>query len=56
MPLSELRKPENIAVIKPRYAECTERLKRERGNCKLIEPLADPDEDDAPKGCLICQL
>ena len=56
MPLSELRKPENIAVIKARYAERTERLKRERGNRKLIETLADLDEDDAPKACLICQL
>jgi 3'-phosphoadenosine 5'-phosphosulfate sulfotransferase (PAPS reductase)/FAD synthetase len=57
MPLSELRKPENIAAIKARHAERTERLKRERGDRKLVETLAGMEEDDAaPKACLICQL
>jgi Phosphoadenosine phosphosulfate reductase family len=57
MPLSELRKPENVALIKARHAERTERLKRERGDKKLVETLAGlVDEDDTPKACLICQL
>lgn len=57
MPLCELRKPENVAAIKARHAERTERIKRERGNRKLIETLAGLEEEgDAPKACLICQL
>jgi hypothetical protein len=57
MPLSELRKPENIAAIKTRHTERTERLKNHRANRRLVETLAALcDEEDTPKACLICQL
>lgn len=57
MPLSELRRPENIELIKLRYAESEERKKANRENKKLVEVLAGmDDEDDGPKACLICQL
>jgi hypothetical protein len=57
MPLSELRKPENVTAIKQRFAEYEDRIRRNRGNKKLVEILADlEDEDDDPKACLICQL
>lgn len=57
MPLSELKKPENIAAIKRRYEERKARLKASRGNKKLVETLAGlEDDDDGPKACLICQL
>jgi len=57
MPLSELRKPENIIAIKRRYAEFEERKKANRGNKRLVEVLAGmEEEDDGPKACLICQL
>ena len=57
MPLSELRKPENVAKIKNRYAESEERKKENRGNKRLIEVLGGMEEDDdEPKACLICQL
>jgi 3'-phosphoadenosine 5'-phosphosulfate sulfotransferase (PAPS reductase)/FAD synthetase len=57
MPLSELRKPENIAAIKDRFAESAERLRKTRGNRPLVEILVGlEEEDDAPKACLICQL
>jgi hypothetical protein len=57
MPLSELRKPQNIAAIKRRYEDYEERRKLNRGNKKLVEVLAGMEEDDdGPKACLICQL
>ena len=57
MPLSELRKPVNIAAIKSRYADFEKRRKANRGNKRLIELLTDIQEDgDRPKACLICQL
>jgi hypothetical protein len=57
MPLSELRKPENIAAIKAKYAERIERSKRLRVNRKLVETLGGLDQaDEPPKACLICQL
>jgi hypothetical protein len=57
MSLSELRKPENVAAIKRRFAEYEERRKRNRGNKKLVEILAEMEnEDDGPRACLICQL
>lgn len=57
MPLSELRKPENIAKIRARYAESEERKKANRGNKKLIEVLGGmEDDDDEQRACLICQL
>ena len=55
MPLSELRKPENIAAIKRRYAEFERRRKDNRGNKRLVEVLAGiEDRDDEPVACLIC--
>lgn len=57
MPLSELRKPKNIAAIKQRYAESQERTRKNRSNRRLIEVLANmEEEEDGPKACLICQL
>ncbi|OQB95065.1 MAG: hypothetical protein BWX84_00073 [Verrucomicrobia bacterium ADurb.Bin118] len=57
LPLSELRKPENIALIRQRYAEFEARRKARRGNKRLVEVLAEmQEEEDAPKACLICQL
>ena len=57
MPLRELKKPENVAAIKQRFAEYEERNRKNRPNKKLVEILADMEnEDDGPKPCLICQL
>jgi 3'-phosphoadenosine 5'-phosphosulfate sulfotransferase (PAPS reductase)/FAD synthetase len=57
MPLSELRKPENIEKIKIRAGEMSERYRKSRPNKKLIEVLAGLEKDDSgPKACLICQL
>ena len=57
MPLRELKKPENVAAIKQRYEEYEARNRKNRPNKKLVEILADmEDEDDGPKPCLICQL
>jgi 3'-phosphoadenosine 5'-phosphosulfate sulfotransferase (PAPS reductase)/FAD synthetase len=57
MSLSELRKPENIALIRKRYAEFEERRKQNRGNKRLVEVLGGMEqEDEGPKACLICQL
>ena len=57
MPLSELRKPENITKIRARAEEMKARYRNSRPNKKLINVLAGlEDEDDAPKACLICQL
>jgi 3'-phosphoadenosine 5'-phosphosulfate sulfotransferase (PAPS reductase)/FAD synthetase len=57
MPLNELRKPENIAAIKRRYAEFEVRRTANRGNKRLVEVLAGMEEEDgAAKACLICQL
>jgi 3'-phosphoadenosine 5'-phosphosulfate sulfotransferase (PAPS reductase)/FAD synthetase len=58
MPLSELRKPENIAAIKARHAERLLRFKKQKGDKKLVETLAglEDADDDRPKACLICQL
>jgi 3'-phosphoadenosine 5'-phosphosulfate sulfotransferase (PAPS reductase)/FAD synthetase len=57
MPLSELKKPENVAAIKRRYEERQQRLKAQRGNKRLVQTLGglEVDEED-PKACLICQL
>ncbi len=57
MPLSELKKPENVAAIKARHAEKLERLKKNRGNKKLVETLGgmEVEIDDSP-ACLICHL
>lgn len=57
MPLSDLRKPENITAIKQRFAESEERIRKHRGNKPLVEVLAGLEaDDDAPKACLICHL
>ena len=57
MPLSELRKPENVAKIKAKHAEMVERQKLSRPNKKLVEVLAGLEiEGNAPAPCLICQL
>ena len=57
MPLSELRKPENIEGIKKRYEEAVARRKLNRGNRKLVEVLGgmEVDEEES-RACLICQL
>lgn len=57
MPLSELRKPENVAAIKRRYEEAKTRREASRGNRKLIEVMAGMHElEDEKVPCLICQL
>jgi 3'-phosphoadenosine 5'-phosphosulfate sulfotransferase (PAPS reductase)/FAD synthetase len=57
MPLSELRKPENVAAIKQRYEQRKQRLRESRPNKRLVETLADLEIDDGePKACLICHL
>jgi 3'-phosphoadenosine 5'-phosphosulfate sulfotransferase (PAPS reductase)/FAD synthetase len=57
MPLSELRKRENIDAIRQRHAENEERKKARRGNRKLVEVLAGINDDDGDRNaCLICQL
>jgi hypothetical protein len=57
MPLRELKKPENVAAIKQRFAEYEERNRKNRPNRKLVEILTDmEDDDDGPRACLICQL
>lgn len=57
MPLTELRKPENIEAIKLRHAEQLERDKKNRPRKKLVETIGGLEpEDDGPKACLICQL
>ena len=57
MPLGELRKPENADKIRARYLERKQRIRKSRGDKKLVETLAGlEDEDDSPKACLICQL
>ena len=57
MPLSELRKPENIAAIKQRFTESVMRRRIDRPNKPLVEILTGlKEDDDDPKSCLICQL
>ena len=57
MPLSELRKPENVEAIKRRHSEIEGRRKANRGNKSLVQVFTGmEDEDDGPKACLICQL
>jgi 3'-phosphoadenosine 5'-phosphosulfate sulfotransferase (PAPS reductase)/FAD synthetase len=57
MPLRELKKPENVAAIKQRFAENEARYRKNRPDKKLVEILADmEDDDDGPTPCLICQL
>ena len=57
MPLSELRKPENIEKIKSRHEEAKGRYRKTRGNRRLIEILGGlEDDDDSPQACLICHL
>ena len=57
MPLSELKKPENVAAIKQRHEERQDRSKKQRPNKTLIETLTGLQfDDETPKACLICQL
>lgn len=57
MPLSELRKTEVKDGIIARHAERAERVKKQRGNRRLVETLAGaPEEEEESKACLICQL
>jgi len=57
MPLSELRKPENIAKIRAKAEEMKERYRKARPNKKLVDVLAGLEEEDVgPKACLICHL
>lgn len=58
MPLSELRKPENVGAIKRRFAENEQRRKDSRGNRRLVEVFGQMEEEDdgGPRACLICQL
>jgi 3'-phosphoadenosine 5'-phosphosulfate sulfotransferase (PAPS reductase)/FAD synthetase len=57
MPLSELRKPENVEAIKLRHAEIEERRRANRGNRTLVEVLTEMVEsEEESRACLICQL
>lgn len=57
MPLSELRKTENIERIKEKHKEMITRYKLSRPNKKLIEVFAGLEVDvSEPTSCLICQL
>ena len=58
MPLSELRKPENVAAIKRRHADFQARLKARRHNTPLVQVLGglEDEEEAGPKACLICHL
>ena len=57
MRLREMRAPDNIEKIKRRYEENKKRKWRNRPDKKLIETLADmEDEMDEMKSCAICHL
>ena len=57
LPLSELRKPENIEKIKENYKIQQEKLLRNRKNKKLVEVLGGMEVDVLePAPCLMCQL
>lgn len=55
--LSELRRPENVARIKSKYAAQIEKAVSDKPNKKLVEIIAGlRTEDSKPASCLICQL
>jgi hypothetical protein len=57
MPLSELRKKDNIEAIKRRYAENKERRRANRTNKSLVEVFTGIDfEEEESEACLICHL
>lgn len=57
MRLSEMRRPENVQLIQQRHAVNKLRRWENRSNKKLVETLADlEDEQDDTKGCAICHL
>jgi 3'-phosphoadenosine 5'-phosphosulfate sulfotransferase (PAPS reductase)/FAD synthetase len=57
MPLREMRLPENIETIKSRYEENKRRRWASRPNKKLVETLANlEDEERESSGCAICHL
>jgi 3'-phosphoadenosine 5'-phosphosulfate sulfotransferase (PAPS reductase)/FAD synthetase len=56
MPLSELRRPETIKMIKDRYQQRQEQSSRKK-QLKLVNIFAGLDEEDGESSpCLICQL
>jgi len=57
MPLSELRKPENIEGITQRWMEAVRKRRAKRGERKLVEVFAGmADVEEERPACLICQL
>ena len=57
MPLSELRKPENVAAIKRRHSESETRRKDSQKNRPLVSVFGGLEEaEDRSQACLICQL
>lgn len=57
MPLSELRKPENIEAIKRRNSENESRRNDSRKNRPLVDVLGGlEDVEERSQACLICQL
>ncbi len=56
MPLSEMKKPEVMAGIKQRHEERKQRLRKNRGDRKLVETLGGQEEEEQEsQACLICQ-
>ncbi len=57
MPLSELRKPENVEGITQRWMEASRKRRAKRGDRKLVEVFAGMEaEYEERAACLICQL
>jgi len=57
MPLSELRKPDNVAAIKARYEKAQSRKQASRTDRRLIELFAGmPQNEEERPACFICQL
>lgn len=57
LPLSELRKTENIKKIKEQHEIRAEQFRKKKGNKKLVEVLAGMEEEEYKfRACLICQL
>lgn len=57
MRLRDMRSPENILKIKLRYEESRKRRWENRPDKKLVETLADlEDEEDQLRACTICHL
>lgn len=57
LPLSELRKKGNVEKIKKQHQIRVDRLRKKRGNKKLVELLAGMEEEEYRfRACLVCQL